>query len=131
MVKLQVVKGDWVYLIMIIKSKDEAMELWLHEMGDKEYSYDFTGRKIKRSDYLVNNQVGWVISYLKPLELGGTDNIGNIIIMHHHTYEEKGMQFPKLVIDDIEYMIHYSKKDDYYYIEKIISDDDDDDGVFI
>jgi len=125
------VKGDWFDQIMIMKSKAEAMELWLHEMGDKEYSYDFTGRKIKRSDYLVDNQVGWVISYLKPLELGGRDNIGNIIILHHRTFEEKAMQYPNLTIDDQEYIIHYSKKDDYYYIEKIMSDDDDDDGVFI
>ena len=68
---------------MKARSKDEAMKLWLHEMGDKEYSYDFAGKKIKRNDYLVDNQVGWVISYLKPLELGDKDNIGNIVIMHH------------------------------------------------
>ena len=116
---------------MSMKSRSEAMELWLHEMGDKEYSYDFTGRKIKRSDYLENNQVGWVISYLKPLELGGTDNIGNIILMHHRTLEAKGMQFPNIKIDEDEYVVHYSKKDDYYYIEKILSEDEDDDGVFI
>lgn len=116
---------------MKARSKDEAMKLWLHEMGDKEYSYDFAGKKIKRSDYLVDNQVGWVISYLKPLELGGKDNIGNIVIMHHRTFEEKGMQYPKMVIYDQEYIIHYSEKDDYYYIEKVLSDDEDDDGVFI
>jgi len=112
-------------------SYNEAMEIWLHEMGDKEYSYDFTGRKIKRSDYLVKNQVGWVISYLKPLELGGADNIGNIIIMHHHTYEEKGLQYPKVIIDDKEYLIYYNAKDDFYYIERIVADDDDDDAIFM
>lgn len=124
-------EGVWFFQIMSMRSKDEAMKLWLHEMGDKEYSYDFAGKKIKRSDYLVDNQVGWVISYLKPLELGGKENIGNIIIMHHRTFEEKGLQFPKMVIYDQEYIIHYSEKDDYYYIEKVLSDDEDDDGVFI
>lgn len=114
-----------------MKTIKEAMEIWLHEMGDKEYSYDFTGRKIKRSDYLVKNQVGWVISYLKPLELGGEDNIGNIIILHHHTFEEKGLQYPKVIIDDKEYLIHYNAKDDYYYIEQILPDDEDSDGVFM
>lgn len=114
-----------------MKNKIEAMKIWEHEMGDKEYSYDFTGRKIKRDDYLENNQVGWVISYLKPLELGGSDNIGNIIIMHHQTLEAKGMQYPRVIIEDQEFMIHYSKKDDFYYIEKLISDDEDDGGVFI
>jgi hypothetical protein len=124
-------EGVRFFQIMKARSKDEAMKLWLHEMGDKEYSYDFAGKKIKRSDYLVDNQVGWVISYLKPLELGGKDNIGNIVIMHHRTFEEKGMQYPKMVIYDQEYIIHYSEKDDYYYIEKVLSDDEDDDGVFI
>ena len=36
-------------------SKKEALELWVREMGDKEYSYDFTGRKIKREEYLEKN----------------------------------------------------------------------------
>ena len=64
-------------------------------MGDKEYSYDFTGRKIKRSDYLVKNQVGWVVSTPKPLELG-KDDMGNIIIMHHRTLEEEECNIQKL-----------------------------------
>lgn len=110
--------------------KNKAMEIWLHEMGDKEYSYDFYGRKIKRSDYLEKNQVGWVITYLKPIELGGPDNIGNIIIMHHRTFEERGLQYPKITIENKEFLIHYMIKDDYYYIEKILPDDDDDDGGF-
>lgn len=116
------------YKYMIDKTK--AMDIWQHEKGDKEYDYDFTGKKIKRSDYLEKNQVGWLITYLKPLELGGENNIGNIIIMHHRTYEERGMQYPRIIIDDNEYLVHYCKKDDYYYIEKVL-DDDDDDGVFI
>ena len=43
---------------MVMMSKDEAIKLWQNEMGDKEYAYDFTGKKIKRSDYLVKNQDG-------------------------------------------------------------------------
>lgn len=100
-------------------------------MGDKEYSYDFTGKKIKRSDYLIENQVGWLIAYLKPLEIGGSDNIGNIIILHHETFKAKGMQFPKVIINETEYLIHYVEKDDYYYIEKILPTDEDEDGLFI
>ena len=52
-------------------NKEEALKLWEKEIGIKEYCYDFAGRKIKKSDYLEKNQVGWVIGFIKPLELGG------------------------------------------------------------
>ncbi|HEY8395501.1 MAG TPA: hypothetical protein VIK96_01860 [Bacilli bacterium] len=108
----------------------EALQIWEHEFGNKEYAYDFTGKKIKRSDYMVKNQVGWVISYLKPLELGGKADLGNTIIMHYRTFEERGMQYPRVVIDDNVYNIFYCEKDDYYYIERELSDDDDE-GVIL
>ena len=41
----------------------------MHEYGNKKYAYDFTGKKIKQTEY-QQNQVGWVITYMKPLELG-------------------------------------------------------------
>lgn len=109
---------------------DEALEIWEHEFGDKEYAYDFTGKKIKRSDYQVKNQVGWVITYLCPLELGGKPDFGNTIIMHHRTFEERGMQYPRVVIDNHIYNIHHCEKDDYYYIEHELSDEDDDGIIF-
>lgn len=111
-------------------TKNDALKLWEAEIGDKEYSYDFHGKKIKRADYLEKNQVGWVITYLKPLELGGPNNIGNIIIMHHRTAEEKALNYPKFQIDSLEYVVQYDKKKDFYYVEKVL-DDDDDEGFFI
>jgi len=112
-------------------NKTDALQLWQHEMGDKDYAYDFTGKKIKQSDYLENNQVGWVITYLKPLELGGPNNISNKIIMHHRTYEERGQSYPKFSIDNDEYVVQYDQKGDFYYIERIFDEDEDDEGVFI
>ena len=53
---------------------EEALKVWNHEFGDVEYAHDFTGRKVKRSDYKEENQVGWVVSYVKPLNLGGPNN---------------------------------------------------------
>jgi hypothetical protein len=108
----------------------EALMIWEHEYGNKEYAYDFTGKKIKRTDYLVKNQVGWVITYLKPLELGGEPNIGNTIIMHHRSFEERALQYPKIIIDTEVYIVHHCEKDDYYYIERQLNDDDYD-GVII
>ena len=30
---------------MLPKNREEALKLWNNEMGDKEYAYDFTGRR--------------------------------------------------------------------------------------
>ena len=98
--------------------KQEALKLWNKEIGQKEYSYDFAGRKIKRSDYLEKNQVGWVVSFVKPLELGGPNDEGNIIILNHNTAYEKGMNYPEFEIVGIKYRACYDEKGDFYYIQK-------------
>lgn len=103
--------------------KNKALELWKLEMKDKEYAYDFSGRKIKKDDYNKENQVGWVVGYMKPLELGGKDYDGNTIIMHHTTLEEKGLNYPEFQIMNKTYKIIYDDKEDFYYIEKTSNDD--------
>src|SRR5690554_5812173 len=99
--------------------KEQALQVWLDEIGDKEYSYDFTGRKIKRDDYEVKNQVGWVIAPIKPFEYGGPNSKNNLMIMHHQTYEEKGIDYPSFVVINKKFMIQYDEKYDFYYIEQI------------
>ena len=42
---------------MLPKNREEALELWKNEMGEKEYAYDFSGKKIKRSDYLEKTKL--------------------------------------------------------------------------
>ena len=37
--------------------RKDALKIWELEMGNKEYAYDFSGKRIKRSDYNVDNQV--------------------------------------------------------------------------
>ena len=98
--------------------KKEALKVWEHEFGDVEYAYDFTGRKVKRSDYLVENQVGWVVSFVKPLELGGPNDEGNIIILNHNTAYEKAKNYPNFEVVGIKYRACYDEKGDYYYIIK-------------
>lgn len=102
-----------------------ALKVWQHEFGNNEYAYDFTGRKIKRDDYQISNQVGWVVSYMKPLSLGGTTDDGNTIILHHFTESEKKELFPRFSVDDIPYRIIHDEKNDYYYIEKMEELEDD------
>ena len=111
--------------------KKDAFKIWEMEMGNKEYAHDFSGRKIKKSDYGIDNEVGWIITYLKPIELGGPSHIGNVIIMHYRTHEEKALNYPNFKIVDTEYIVQYNQKDDYYYVEKVLSDDEDDDAYFI
>lgn len=105
--------------------KQKALELWLDEIGNQQYAYDFSGKKIKRDDYLQNNQVGWVVSYIKPIALGGPMDKRNSIIMHFRTEEEKGLNYPEFVIGHKKYLAHYDKKDDFYYIEEVLEDEDD------
>lgn len=109
-------------------NKEEALKLWEKEIGIKEYCYDFAGRKIKKSDYLENNQVGWVIGFIKPLELGGKNYDGNTIIMHHTTNEEKGICYPEFETLNKKFIIKYDEQEDFYFIEKIISSDYDESG---
>ncbi|HNZ78278.1 MAG TPA: hypothetical protein PLH44_04200 [Bacilli bacterium] len=111
--------------------KKDAIKLWEAEMGNTEYAYDFSGKKIKKADYMENNEVGWVVTYLKPIELGGPTHIGNTIIMHQRTLEEKGLNYPNFIIVGQEYTVKYDEKGDFYYVEKVLSDDEDDDSYFI
>jgi hypothetical protein len=106
--------------------KEEALALWLDEIGDTAYAHDFSGKKIKRDDYLEKNEVGWVVSYIKPLSLGGTKDKGNVIIMHHRTQDEKGTLYPEFAIGHKKYIAHHDVKGDFYYIEECLSDEDDD-----
>lgn len=102
--------------------KAEALIIWEHEFGDVEYAYDFTGRKVKKDDYLVENQVGWVVSFIKPLALGGPIDDGNIIILNHNTAYEKADNYPDFEIVGVKYRAFYDEKDDFYYIQKNLGD---------
>ena len=103
--------------------KSDALKLWMLAFNDKEYAYDFAGRKIKRDDYEEKNQVVWVVGYMKPLELGGEDNDGNTIIMHHNTLEEKGQNYPSFECLNKKFIVKYDEKEDFYYIEKESNDE--------
>ncbi len=101
-------------------NKEQALKIWLHEFGDVDYAHDFSGRKVKRDDYLVENQVGWVVSYVMPLALGGIDNSENAIILNHITAYEKADNYPDFEVIGVKYTIKYDSNEDFYYIEKVI-----------
>lgn len=101
-------------------NKEEALKIWDHEFGNVLYAHDFTGRKVKKDDYLVENQVGWVVSFIKPLALGGPVEEGNIIILNHNTAFEKADNYPEFEVVGVKYRIVHDEVDDFYYIEKIM-----------
>ena len=105
--------------------KQLALKLWKYDMQDKEYAYNFSGKKIKKTEYLENNRVGWVVTYVKPLSYGGPDNESNMVIMHQETYLERGDKYPIFNVVGKEYEAKYDERNDFYYIERVISDDDD------
>ena len=90
--------------------KEDALKVWLHEFGDVDYAHD----------YLVENQVGWVVSYIKPISLGGPDNTDNMIILNHNTAYEKAENYPDFEVVGVKYTIKYDSADDFYYIEKVL-----------
>lgn len=104
-------------------TKKEALVLWKCAFGEKEYAYDFAGRKIKKADYLELNQVGWVVAFMRPLELGGKDYDGNTIIMHHNSLDEKGQSYPEFECLNKKFVVKYDEKEDFYYIEKESNDE--------
>ena len=103
--------------------KNEALLLWNVAFGDKEYAYDFAGRKMKKSDFGETNQVGWVVGFMRPIELGGKDYDGNTIIMHHNTLEEKGLNYPEFECLSKKYTVLDDEKEEFYYIEKESNDE--------
>lgn len=107
-------------------SRDQAYKIWDLEIGTQEYGYDFSGKKIKKEEYGKPNEVGWIIAHIKPEKLGGPDNDGNIMIMHHRTLAEKGFNYPEFAIDHKRYRVCHEEKKDYYYIEEIVDEDEDD-----
>lgn len=103
--------------------KNDALKLWNLAFGDKEYAYDFAGRKMKKTDFEEKNQVGWVVGFMRPLELGGKDYDGNTIILHHNTLEEKGLDYPEFECLNKRFVVRYDEKEDFYYIEKESNDE--------
>lgn len=101
-------------------TKTEALKIWNREFGDTDYAHDFTGRKIKRDDFEVMNQVGWRVEYIMPLSLGGLQNADNEVIVHHVTAYEKGDNYPYFEVVGTKYHIGHDEKDDFYFIEKVI-----------
>lgn len=60
-----------------------------------EWRKDFAGAWIGRKYYGMLGKYGWEIDHLKPVVLGGTDDIGNLNALQWQNNRSKGDDYPK------------------------------------
>lgn len=78
---------------------------WEKFCGMKSEGYDYSGRKIRYSDY--GNRVslyGWNTEYVKPIIDGGRDASCNIMIANYISIDERCGMFPKWIVNDKKYV---------------------------
>lgn len=57
---------------------------------------DYAGAWIRYSDYgNRNSQYGWEIDHIKPLALGGSDDLDNFLPLQWNNYIRKGDDYPR------------------------------------
>lgn len=76
-------------------SKYNTIEVWNKMYGKKEEAYDYAGRLMKKSACgNPNSRFHPTLDHIRPLSMGGSDILENIIICHCDTNAEKGNNFP-------------------------------------
>ena len=76
-------------------SKYRTIDVWNEIYGSKETVYDYAGRLMKKSACgNPNSAYHPTIDHIRPLSAGGSDVLGNIVICHRDTNEEKADNFP-------------------------------------
>lgn len=55
---------------------------------------DFAGAWIRRDHYGKETTYGWEIDHLKPLDQGGTDDLGNLYPLHWRNNRKKSNNYP-------------------------------------
>ena len=76
-------------------SKYKTIDVWNEVFGNVEEVYDYTGRLMKKSACgNPNSKFHPTIDHIRPLAKGGSDILGNIIVCHRNTNEEKADRFP-------------------------------------
>lgn len=56
---------------------------------------DFAGAWIRKDSYGQRDKYGWVIDRLKPLCLGGTNDLDNLLVLHWKNNLSKGQNYPE------------------------------------
>ena len=56
---------------------------------------DFAGAWIKKDQYGIQSIYGWEIDHLKPVKLGGRDDISNLNPLHWENNRAKSSNYPR------------------------------------
>ena len=76
-------------------SKYRTIDVWNAVYGSQESAYDYAGRLMMKSACgNPNSQYHPTLDHIRPLSEDGCDILGNIIICHRDTNEEKADKFP-------------------------------------
>lgn len=73
---------------------NRASDVWDLKHGCKESAFDYSGRKIIKSEYKSQGENGWDIDYILPVRHGGTSHLANLLIVHRVTKEERNEGYP-------------------------------------
>ena len=76
-------------------SKYSTLDIWNKVYGNKENVYDYAGRLMKKSA-CGNPDSAYhpTLDHIRPLSADGSDVLGNIVICHRDTNEEKADHWP-------------------------------------
>lgn len=76
-------------------SKYNTIDVWNYVYGNKERVYDYAGRLMMKSACgNPYSEYHPTLDHIRPISKGGCDVLGNIVICHRDTNEEKADSFP-------------------------------------
>lgn len=70
-------------------------KIWEKHFGSSVSTFDYAGRRIRKSEYNTPTEFAWSLDHIKPIAKGGTDSSRNLMPVHALTNLEKGDSFPK------------------------------------
>lgn len=84
----------------MILTRRQIDRLWEKAIPDslrdpREYRKDFAGAWIRRDMFGYQSPFGWMVSRIRPVKDGGTDDIDNLIPCHWRNKRMKGADFPE------------------------------------
>lgn len=60
-----------------------------------KYRQDYAGAWIAWAEYGRQTEFGWTVDHAKPINMGGTDELTNLVPLHWRNNESKSDNYPK------------------------------------
>ena len=95
-------KEVWEAEIESIPSLDDwdfLRQIWnkakiIPHVDPNEWRWDVCGATISYSHYCKKSKYGWAIDHIRPVALGGSDELRNLRPLHHLNNSAKGKKYP-------------------------------------